>query len=99
MSEDATTTNGTPQRVGFWQGVLTGPDDRTYNAVELLAVVSFACGILLSITDFVLSWVMPEADVVHFNALSYFGGVSAGIAAVGAAIRIRDGITSGANMR
>jgi hypothetical protein len=72
---------------------LTGPDDRTFELVEIIGAFGFVVGVLLEIVDFVLQWALGIEG--SFNFAIYMGGLSVGMGALAASQRLRDGRTQG----
>jgi hypothetical protein len=72
---------------------LTGPDDRTFELVELIGGFGFLVGVLLEIVDFVLQWMNTTEG--SFNFAVYMGGLATGLVALSGAQRIRDGRSGG----
>ena len=70
---------------------LTGPDDRSYELVELIGGFGFVIGVMLEIVDFALQWWTGSEG--SFNFAVYMGGLATGIVAIGGTQRIRDGRT------
>jgi hypothetical protein len=68
---------------------LTGPDDRTFELVELMGAFGFLVGVMLEVVDFVLQWVNGTEG--SFNFVLYMGGLATGCAAIGVTQRFRDG--------
>jgi hypothetical protein len=76
-----------------FQYALTGPDDHTYELVEIIGACGFIIGVILEVVDFILQW--HTGTEGSFNFLSYMGGLSAGMAALAGSQRIRDGRSGG----
>jgi hypothetical protein len=70
---------------------LTGPDDVTYELVELIGGFGFIVGVLLQIVDLSLQWWTGRQS--NFNFAVYMGGLATGVVAIGGSQRIRDGKT------
>lgn len=70
---------------------LTGPDDVSYELVELIGGFGFIVGVILEIVDFALQWWTGSES--SFNFAVYMGGLATGVAAIGCTQRIRDGKT------
>jgi len=70
---------------------LTDPND-AYDIINLAAGCAFACGIVLEITDFAHHWHDPA---YRWSVVEFMKAVGIGVAALGAAIRLRDGLPAG----